>query len=183
MTLCTPTKTFGQFVTALRAVVVAVSLSLMAAAVPHAQEPPPTVAPVMYCFLISVIGVDNYKDVRAMALALASKVSGRDPASDDPTDFGRYVLADTEPEIPMRMIVAISHDATAASRVELQRLPLTWVQTFDYAAVLTRHQAEIHLRDEALSGGCDKGWLVRPGVNLDGFTPGQFVQMNQLVVD
>lgn len=150
--------------------VVAMLLTMLAPAA--AQE----VAPVKYAFLVSVASGDTKANLKTTALALGGVIAGRDPVSvSEPTTFQRFILANTNPEIPVVIVVGVASDVTGPVQQELQNLPPVGVQMIWYGTALTQAQIDAKLLDLARTNiAATAYWRVHAGDTLSGFLPANF---------
>lgn len=130
-----------------------------------------------YAIIVSILAADTRNQMRTLATALGSKISGRDPVSElEPNEFQRYVLAGTSPEIDVVIVVGVNADVTATVRAELEKVPPVGVQMIHYSEVLTRAALEAKLVQFAGSTvAAEKYAFARPGDTLTGFSAASFV--------
>jgi hypothetical protein len=130
-----------------------------------------------YAVILSIASGDTRAQVRTLAQELAGKISGRSPISpQEPTEFTRFIIADTNPEIGVVFVVGVNGDVNAVTRSELERLPPVGAQFLHFSDVLTREDMEARLIQFAgQSTRTTKYWVARPGVSAAGFILANFV--------
>jgi len=150
----------------------ALVLSMLSLAPAAAQE----VANVKYAVTVSIASGDTKAQVKTLAMDLLTKISGRDAVPGEPTNFQRFILADTVPEIPVVLVVGIASDVSSAVRVELERIPPSAIRFQWYSQPHDRATLDTLLLNEVrTTDAADHYWRLHPGDSLAGFLPDNFL--------
>lgn len=131
-----------------------------------------------WAILVAIDNTDNRTAVRTALRGLASRISGRDVSViTEPDTFTRFVLTDTNPEINVKVLVAVNPDVSQQVQNELANLPSVAIGVMWPGTPLSRTVLNQRLIEEArINFNAAKFWLLNPGEDTSGFLPDKFVE-------